>query len=235
MMQERIEIAERETRLRQQSRRFRLLVFDWDGTVVDSTAPIVSAVQAAYRDLELTPPEESAVRYIIGLKLDTAFFHLSPDLPEKKIARLLERYRYHYFQGDADIPLFKGMSALLEKLDQEDYFLAVATGKSRKGLDRMLRQKGMTQRFHATRCADESFSKPHPEMLLHLMDRLGATPEQTLMIGDTTHDIQMAKNARACALAVSYGAHDKDNLRESQPLAIVDSVAALDTWLAANG
>ncbi|MCL2308388.1 MAG: HAD-IA family hydrolase [Proteobacteria bacterium] len=218
-----------------QERRFRLLVFDWDGTVVDSTAPIVGAVQAAYRDLGLTPPEENAVRYIIGLKLDTAFFHLSPELPEENVAALLERYRYHYMQSDAAIPLFKGISALLEKLDQEDYFLAVATGKSRMGLDRMLRQKGLMRRFHATRCADESFSKPHPEMLLYLMDRLGVTPEQTLMIGDTTHDIQMAKNARACALAVSYGAHDRDHLHKSQPLAIVDSVAALDSWLAAHG
>jgi phosphoglycolate phosphatase len=227
----RVEMVKQEMR----SQRFRLLVFDWDGTVVDSTAPIVSAVQSAYRDLGLTPPEEKAVRYIIGLKLDTAFFHLSPDLPEKNVAELLERYIYHYMQGDADIPLFKGISALLEKLDRENYFLAVATGKSRKGLDRMLRQKGLMRRFHATRCADESFSKPHPEMLLHLMDRLGTTPEQTLMIGDTTHDIQMAKNAQACALAVSYGAHDKDNLHKSQPLAVVDSVAALDTWLAAHG
>ncbi|MDR2173805.1 MAG: HAD-IA family hydrolase [Burkholderiales bacterium] len=217
------------------SRRFRLLVFDWDGTVVDSTVPIVSAVQAAYRDLGLTPPEGRAVRYIIGLKLDTAFFHLSPELPEKSVEALLERYRYHYMRGDAEIPLFGGMSALLEKLDQENYFLGVATGKSRKGLDRMLRQKKLIRRFHATRCADESFSKPHPEMLLYLMDRLGVTPEQTLMIGDTTHDIQMAKNARAHALAVSYGAHDRGNLQESQPLAIVDSVAALDTWLVAHG
>ncbi|MDR0246785.1 MAG: HAD-IA family hydrolase [Burkholderiales bacterium] len=235
MMQGKTEMVEREAQSRQRSRRFRLLVFDWDGTVVDSTAPIVCAVQAAYRDLGLTPPEEGAVRYVIGLKLDAAFFHLSPELPEKKITELLERYRSRFLQGDADIPLFKGMSALLEKLDQENYFLAVATGKSRMGLDRMLWQKGLTQRFHATRCADESFSKPHPEMLLHLMDRLGATPEQTLMIGDTTHDIQMAKNARVCALAVSYGAHDRDNLRKSQPLAIVDSVTMLDTWLDAHG
>jgi phosphoglycolate phosphatase len=218
-----------------EERRFRLLVFDWDGTVVDSTAPIVRAVQAAYRDLGLAPPEEQAARYIIGLKLDTAFSHLSPKLSEKAIDELLNRYRYHYWQSDADIPLFEGISALLEKLDHEDYFLGVATGKSRKGLDRMLRQNGLMQRFHVTRCADESFSKPHPEMLLYLMDRLGMTPEQTLMIGDTTHDIEMAKNAQVRALAVSYGAHDKDNLRKSGPLAIVDSVAALDTWLTMHG
>ncbi len=223
--------ARRNTRLR----RFRLLVFDWDGTVVDSTMPIVRAVQAAYCDLGLAPPEEKAARYIIGLKLDTAFFHLSPDLSEGKIEALLERYRYHYLQGDAEIPLFDGMRALLEKLDQEDYFLGVATGKSRKGLDRMLRQNGLMQRFHATRCADESFSKPHPEMLLYLMERLGVTPDETLMIGDTTHDIQLAKNAGTQALAVSYGAHDLDSLQKSQPLAIVDSASALDTWLAAHG
>ena len=216
-------------------RRFRLLVFDWDGTVVDSTAPIVHAVQSAYRDLGLTPPEEKAVRYIIGLKLGEAFFQLSPNLPEENVQKLLGRYHYHYLQNDAGIPLFDGMDALLEKLDRENYFLAVATGKSRKGLSRMLSQKGLTHRFHATRCADESFSKPHPEMLLYLMDRLGVTPEQTLMIGDTTHDVQMAKNAQAHALAVSYGAHDRDNLRQSQPLAVVDSVVALDTWLDVHG
>ncbi|MCL2308678.1 MAG: HAD-IA family hydrolase [Proteobacteria bacterium] len=224
-------MAEQEERLR----RFRLLVFDWDGTVVDSTAPIVSAVQTAYRDLGLAPPEESAVRYIIGLELGKAFYTLSPDLPEKSTEELLERYRYHYMLGDADIPLFKGIDVLLERLNRENYFLAVATGKSRKGLDRMLRQKGLMQCFHATRCADESFSKPHPEMLLYLMDRLGVAPEQTLMIGDTTHDIQMAKNAHAHALAVSYGAHEHDNLHRAQPLAIADSVAALDTWLLMHG
>jgi phosphoglycolate phosphatase len=221
--------------MEQGTRRFRLLVFDWDGTVVDSTVPIVRAVQAAYRDLGLVPPDEKATRYIIGLKLDTAFFSLSPDLPEKTIEELLDRYRYHYWQSDAEIPLFGGISALLEKLDGEDYFLAVATGKSRKGLDRMLRQNGLMQRFHATRCADESFSKPHPEMLLYLMDRLGVTPEQTLMIGDTTHDILMAKNARSQALAVSYGAHDEDSLQQSQPLDVVGSVSALDTWLTMHG
>jgi phosphoglycolate phosphatase len=224
-----------EKTMEREGRRFRLLVFDWDGTVVDSTMPIVRAVQAAYRNLRLAQPEEKAARYVIGLKLETAFSSLSPDLPEETMEKLLERYRYHYFERDDKISLFDGMKTLLEKLDQEDYFLAVATGKSRKGLDRMLRQNGLTQRFHATRCADESFSKPHPEMLLYLMDRLGVTPEQTLMIGDTTHDVQMAKNARSHALAVSYGAHDEDSLQKSQPLAIVDSVAALDTWLAVHG
>jgi len=216
-------------------RRFQLLVFDWDGTVADSTAPIVHAVQAAYHDLGLLPPTENAARYIIGLELGKAFTTLSPEQPERMITGLLERYRYHYLLGDAEIPLFDGMRALLEKLDRQHYLLGVATGKSRKGLDRVLRQKNLMKRFHATRCADESFSKPHPEMLLHLMERLGVAPEQTLMIGDTTHDILMAKNARVPALAVSYGAHDKDILRQNQPLDIVDSVAALDTWLAMHG
>ncbi|MDR2710885.1 MAG: HAD-IA family hydrolase [Burkholderiales bacterium] len=229
------EAQRQKTQTSEKSRRFRLLVFDWDGTVVDSTAPIVRAVQASYRDLGMAVPEEKAVRYIIGLELGKAFFTLSPDLPERIVDELLERYRYHYMQDDAAIPLFDGMRALLERLDRENYFLAVATGKSRKGLDRMLRQQGLARRFHATRCADESFSKPHPEMLLYLMERLSVAPEETLMIGDTTHDLQMAKNARAPSLAVSWGAHDKENLYKNEPLAIVDSVAALDTWLAVYG
>lgn len=216
-------------------RRFQLLVFDWDGTVADSTAPIVNAVQAAYRDLNLPPPTENAARYIIGLELGKAFTTLSPEQPERMITDLLERYRYHYLLSDAEIPLFGGMAALLEKLDRQHYLLGVATGKSRKGLDRALKQNYLTKRFHATRCADESFSKPHPEMLLYVMGRLGVTPEQTLMIGDTSHDLLMAKNARVPALAVSYGAHDQDILRQNEPLAVVDSVAALDTWLTMHG
>jgi haloacid dehalogenase superfamily, subfamily IA, variant 1 with third motif having Dx(3-4)D or Dx(3-4)E len=213
---------------------FTLLAFDWDGTVADSAHHIVRAVQAAYRDMALPPPDDTAARYIIGLKLDIAFHTLSPKLSDDKIAQIVQRYLFHYLQSDMEIPLFPGIRELLDELKERGFWLAVATGKSRKGLDRMLRHYHLLHDFHATRTADESFSKPNPAMLYDLMDRLGVTAKQTLMIGDTTHDVLMAQNAGAAALAVTYGAHDADILRASAPLAMVDSVAELHTWLKTN-
>ncbi len=213
---------------------FTLLAFDWDGTIADSAHHIVNAVQAAYRDMALPPPDDNAARYIIGLKLDIAFRTLSPTLPDDKIAQIVQRYLFHYLQSDSEIPLFSGIRELLDELKTRGFWLAVATGKSRKGLDRMLRHYHLLHDFHATRTADESFSKPNPTMLYDLMDRLGVTAEQTLMIGDTTHDVLMAHNARTAALAVAYGAHDATILRDSAPLAMVHSVAQLHEWLKNN-
>lgn len=213
---------------------FTLLVFDWDGTIADSAHHIANAVQAAYRDMALPPPDDAAARYIIGLKLDMAFRTLSPSLSDDKIAQIVQRYLFHYLQSDSEIPLFSGMRELLDELNARGFWLAVATGKSRKGLDRMLRHHHLLHDFHATRTADESFSKPNPAMLYDLMDRLAVTPEQTLMIGDTTHDVLMAHNAKVAALAVTYGAHDVALLRDSAPQAMVDSVAELREWLKHN-
>jgi len=214
--------------------RFRLLVFDWDGTLADSTGIIAGAIQQACCDLGLPIPDETAARYVIGLGLADAMRHVAPTLPLADQPRLSERYRYHYLARDPEIPLFDGAREMLDELDARGFLLAIATGKSRAGLARALIQHGMTHRFAASRCADEGFPKPHPDMLLALMERCGTAPGETLMIGDTTHDLELARNAGASAVAVSYGAHGADGLAGFSPLATVASVAELRAWLSAN-
>jgi phosphoglycolate phosphatase len=210
---------------------FDLIVFDWDGTLMDSAGVIVASIQNAARDMAIAAPDDAACRQIIGLGLTEALLQLFPDLPQAEHPRLVERYRHHYLGRDAEIPLFAGAEGIVRELHAGDFLLGVATGKSRKGLDRVLSYTGLGPYFHATRCADECFSKPHPEMLHQLMDELGASKERTLMIGDTSHDLQMASNAGVKALAVSYGAHDKEDLVAHQPLACIDTLEELQAWL----
>ena len=214
------------------TKQFDLIVFDWDGTLMDSAGVIVASIQHAARDMGIAAPDDAACRQIIGLGLTEALLQLFPDLPESEHPQLVERYRHHYLGQDAEIPLFAGADEIVRSLHAADYLLAVATGKSRKGLDRVLGYTGLGDYFHATRCADECFSKPHPEMLEQLMNELGASRERTLMIGDTSHDLQMASNAGVKALAVSYGAHDKEDLMTYGPLGCVDTVEELKAWLA---
>src|SRR5436309_2991253 len=176
-------------------RRFRFVVFDWDGTLADSAALIATSIQAACRDLGEPVPDETTARYVIGLGLTDALRHVAPRLAPERYRDLTLRYRHHYLGGDAGIPLFAGAREMLDELDAAGFLLAVATGKSRAGLIRALDQQSIAHRFVATRCADEGFPKPNPDMLLHLMDRVGADPRATLMVGDTTHDLDLARNA----------------------------------------
>jgi len=213
---------------------FDLIVFDWDGTLMDSAGAIVASIQGACRDLGLEEPSEQASRHIIGLGLTEAIAHLLPTLPQADYPKLVDRYRHHFLSQDADIPLFVGAERIVRDLNQAGFLLGVATGKSRRGLDRVLEQTGLGSFFHSTRCADECFSKPHPEMLEQLMDELGATRQRTLMIGDTSHDLQMAQNAGVAALAVSYGAHPREELLAHAPLACLDQIEELEQWLLAN-
>ena len=214
--------------------RFRLLVFDWDGTLADSTGIIAAAIQQACRDVGQPAPDDTAARFVIGLGLADALRHVAPLLPPEDYPRLSERYREHYLARDPEIPLFEGARELLDELDARGFLLAIATGKSRTGLARALAQQNLAHRFVASRCADEGFPKPHPDMLLALMDRCGVAPVETLMIGDTTHDLALARNAGAPSLAVSYGAHRSDGFAEWSPLATVASIEELGTWLRAN-
>jgi phosphoglycolate phosphatase len=216
-------------------RRFRALVFDWDGTLADSTMLIAGALQNACVALGRPCPSEADARYVIGLGLADALAHVAPGLSADEQRALSAHYRRHYLDGEAAIPLFDGASALLEELDAAGFLLGVATGKTRAGLDRAIAAQRLVGRFHATRCADEGFPKPHPDMLLALMDRLGVQPAETLMIGDTTHDLDLARNAGAHAVAVAYGAHDVAGLESRAPLALVHSIAELKAWLATNG
>jgi phosphoglycolate phosphatase len=215
-------------------RRFRLLAFDWDGTLADSTALIAWAIQQACLDVGVPAPDEMDARHVIGLGPHDAIRHVAPTLAADRHARFSERYRDHYLAGDAAIPLFAGVREMLDELDARGFLLAVATGKSRLGLARALAQHRIADRFAASRCADESFPKPHPDMLLALMEGLGVEPAQTLMIGDTTHDLELARNAGVSALAVAYGAHRSEGLMAMQPLTTAHSVTELRAWLAAN-
>jgi phosphoglycolate phosphatase len=215
-------------------RRFRLVVFDWDGTLADSTGLIASCMQAACRDLGLPVPDDASARHVIGLGLVDAMRSVAPTLPRDRYGELSTKYRDRYLAQDDAIPLFEGARELLADLDAGGFLLAVATGKSRAGLARALAQQRIGHRFVATRCADEGFPKPHPDMLLHLMDRVGVPAEQTLMIGDTTHDLDLARNAGAAAIAMTHGAHPSAELARRGPLAVVDSMVELRAWLVAN-
>lgn len=215
-------------------RRYELIVFDWDGTLMDSAGMIVHCVQAAARDIGVAPPSDERARHIIGLGLVEALRQALPDLPEARYDELVERYRHHYLAKDHELDLFAGVSVMIESLSAQQRHLAVATGKSRRGLDRSLEHSGLGRHFHATRCADECHSKPHPQMLDELMAEFAVPPAQTLMIGDTTHDLLMAKNAGVDAVAVSYGAHPGAVLEAVNPRYLAHSVADLATWLHRN-
>ena len=216
------------------AKRFDLIVFDWDGTLLDSAAAIVHAIQSACADLGLPVPEDARARHVIGLGLSDAMRHAVPDLEPEDYGRMVDRYRAHYLARDHELQLFAGVEELLAELSDSGYLLAVATGKSRAGLDRALKASGLGPRFVASRCADECHSKPHPQMLHELMDELGMEPDRTVMIGDTTHDLLMARNASVGGIGVSYGAHPRSNLAALAPLAIVERVSELQAWLRAN-
>lgn len=215
-------------------RQFDLIVFDWDGTLMDSTATIVKCIQDSARDLGLPVPDKRAASYVIGLGLQDAMEAALPDLDPQYYPKMVERYRHHYLSQDNDLTLFDGVPAMLDELAQAGYFLAVATGKSRVGLNRAMNASKLLSVFDATRCADETFSKPHPAMLQELTRELGQDIKRTLMIGDTTHDLQMAINAGASGVAVHYGAHSSSELAALNPLFAADSVPALHQWLIEN-
>ncbi|MGM0592979.1 MAG: HAD-IA family hydrolase [Pseudomonadota bacterium] len=211
---------------------FKLLVFDWDGTLMDSEAQIVACLRAAITDLELEPRDDDSLKNIIGLGLAEAISRLYPGSDGSLHRAMVDRYRYHFLTAcPTSAELFDGAEAVLERLAEAGYLLAVATGKGRQGLDKVLTETGLGGYFHATRCSDETFSKPHPLMLEQLMDELGAEPSETLMIGDTEYDMQMAGNARAHALAVSYGVHEKARLLQHKPLHCIDAIHELEGWL----
>jgi phosphoglycolate phosphatase len=215
-------------------KRYDLIVFDWDGTVMDSTAVIAGSIQAACRDLGLQVPDDETARHVIGLGLDQALRYAVPDLTEEMRPELMERYRHHFLAQDQQIPLFDGARETIVALHQAGYRLGVATGKSSNGLDRALYSSGLKEYFHATRTADRTLSKPNPAMLLELMDELGASAGRTLMIGDTTHDLQMAQNANVDAVAIGHGAHPPEQLMELNPLALVGDFAELRSWFRVN-
>ncbi|MEQ1557101.1 MAG: HAD-IA family hydrolase [Gallionella sp.] len=216
------------------SKRYDLIVFDWDGTVMDSTAVIAGSIQMACRDLDLEVPSDEMARHVIGLGLQQALRYAVPNAPDAMYEPLVARYRHHFLAQDGAIPLFEGARETIAELHRAGYLLGVATGKNRNGLERALNSCNMKHYFHATRTAEQTVSKPDPTMLFELMEELGVAASRTLMIGDTSHDLLLAQNAQVDALAMGHGAHPPEQLRALNPLALLDNFAQLDAWLALN-
>ncbi|MDH4450712.1 MAG: HAD-IA family hydrolase [Rhodoferax sp.] len=215
-------------------RRFDLIAFDWDGTLFDSTALITRCIQLAVKDVGGTVPGDKDAAYVIGMGLMQALAHAAPDVPPEKYPLLAARYKHHYAAHQNDITLFAGVLDMLGRLKARQYLLTVATGKSRSGLNESLRDVNLQGIFDGSRTADETADKPHPLMLQELMTEFGVAADRVLMIGDTTHDLQMALNAGCASVAVSYGAHEPDSFAALGPLVVAHSVEALDVWLREN-
>ena len=215
-------------------RHYDLIAFDWDGTLFDSTAIIARSIQAAVRDVGGTEPTLEQASYVIGMGLKQALAHAAPDVPESMHAALGDRYRHHYFAAQDDIVMFAGVFELLADLKERGFHLAVATGKSRRGLDAALASQALVGVFDASRTADETAGKPDPRMLFELMDQFQVVPERTLMIGDTTHDLLMAARAGCAGVAVSYGAHDGAAFADLMPKFVAHSVPELHQWMQNN-
>jgi len=212
---------------------YRLLVFDWDGTIIDSASAIVDCIREAARDAGIEIPSRERAAHTIGLGMHDALRFAVPDLPVERYPDFVAHYRKHFLARQDTMQLFAGMRELLDDLSKK-HLLAIATGKSRRGLDRALEAGELKSHFRASRCADETNPKPHPAMLLELMEELNSSKNETLMIGDTSHDLEMARAAGVDALAVTYGAHNAEGLRACAPLGCIENVKALEEWLKSN-
>lgn len=211
---------------------YKLIIFDWDGTLMDSIGRIVSSMQAAAHACQLNIPTVMQVKDIIGLSLPEAIQLLFPDIVEREINAIIEQYKYQYVEGDkTPALLFHDALPLLTALRDNDKLLAVATGKGRQGLQRVMSATQTEHFFHASRCADETLSKPDPQMLLSLLNELNVPAEQAVMIGDSQHDLNMAKAAGVDSIGITLGVHNRATLSNYQPKAIVDSLTELQQLL----
>jgi phosphoglycolate phosphatase len=211
-----------------------LIIFDWDGTLMNSTQLIATCLQSACRDIGLAEPQLADAKFVIGLGLADTVRHVAPDADAECSRRLVERYRHHFVTREHEAPLYGGVPEMLAELHGSGKRLAVATGKARRGLERALDTTGLRRWFETTRCADEGFAKPHPDMINVILDHTGVAARSALMVGDTIHDLDLAANAGVDAVAVSYGAHDAALLVTRQARTIARSPAALHRWLVAN-
>jgi len=216
------------------AKQFDLIVWDWDGTLADSTGMITRAIVKAAEQAGLAPLTPEQASSIIGLGLRESIQSLYPDITDEQARALATNYNLNYFAGESEILLFNGAAETIKTLNRRGHKLAVATGKSRRGLNLALEHTQLRQFFHATRTVDECFSKPHPQMLDELMDDLVALPERTLMIGDTSYDLQMARNAGVPAIGVTFGAQSADVWQEFAPIQQFDDFASLSQWLLEN-
>lgn len=214
---------------------YELVVFDWDGTLMDSTAHITYCMRLALQDLNLPDQPDSELQQVIGLGLQEAVEALVPGHNQSFYDELADAYRRHWLGSPAGLTrFFEGIPQLLQQLHDEGLPMAIATGKSRRGLDKQLLEEGVEHLFVTSRCADETASKPAPDMLYEIIDEQGVSASRTLVIGDTAFDMQMALTAGCDRLAVSYGVHDAVKLAEFQPLALLDTPAELAEWFGSN-
>ena len=211
---------------------YKLIVFDWDGTLMNSLARIAGCMQAAARDLQIAPATDEQVHEIVGLALDIAIRRLHPALEAHQVELMRQRYSHHYVDAEASpSPFYEGIPDMLQSLSDKGSLLSVATGKSRKGLSRVFNAHGVGELFHSSRCADETRSKPEPDMLLEILDFHGLKRDQAVMVGDTEFDLEMASRAGVDSVGVTWGAHDITRLLRHNPKVCVDSVASLSDWL----
>ena len=209
-------------------RKYPLIIFDWDGTLIDSQAHIIDSMRGAIADEDLPMPDDDAIRHIICLSLPVAISRLLPQIDDARVRRIADAYREHFFRDSHRMAqMFEGVDDLLRDLHGQGYYLAVATGKGRRGLDMALQKTGLDELFHITRCADETRSKPHPQMLEEILTDLDMEPRQAVMVGDTQYDLEMAHNIGMDSLAVSWGMHDRELLQNSNPTYIIDSLSEL--------
>ena len=210
----------------------KLIIFDWDGTLADTTRPIIRTFQQSFADCGMPVPDDDAVRALIGYSLPEIIRRLAPHAGEHMREELTETYAAHYLNpNNQNMTLFPEALPCLHTLQNQGYWLAVATGKGRIGLDRSIAQTGTADFWMATTCASEQASKPAPDMVFKLCDELGLTPQETLVVGDTTHDLEMAANAKAPAVALTTGAHSAAMLHTAPHLAILDSLSELPDFL----
>ena len=214
--------------------KYPLIVFDWDGTILDSPSSIAECIRRTAGEMGLEVPDFERASHVIGLGLHDALRLAVPGLPAARYPEFVDCYRRLFRASEASMQLFSGMRELLGELAAR-HTLAIATGKSRRGLERALDATALRPHFRASRCADETTPKPHPAMLLELMAETKVDAKGTLMIGDTSHDMEMARAAGVDRVAVSYGAHPAAGLRACGPLDCCANVAELKAWLAANG
>ena len=215
------------------SLRYQLLIFDWDGTLMDSVGRIVACMQKSAMDCALPIPSADQIKEIIGLSLREAMTRLFVPVTESEVEALIARYREHYLYLDATpTPLFPGVESVLASLHAQGYILAVATGKARAGLDRVLQETGLAALFHASRGADEARSKPDPLMLEQLLAELDIPVDQAVMVGDSIHDMAMAERLGMARIGISWGVHPAERLASYQPRAVIDSLSSLPALLA---
>jgi phosphoglycolate phosphatase len=218
------------------TKKYTLLIFDWDGTLMDSQAQIVNCMQSAINELELEARTDQQISNIIGLGLEEAILQLYPSLNSKVIKLTAQTYRDFYLYKDkTPSPLFDGVEAVISGLRDKGYNLAIATGKSRRGLEKGLQETGMGEYFPITRCADETRSKPHPQMLEEILVDHDTPASKALMIGDSEYDLQLANNAKVDGLAVSYGVHGLIRLLKQEPAGFIDKIEQLPGWLKKHG